>query len=287
MMVVGLLITSLFTACTEDKGVNSVLQESSATQKESQKANATYMASEGEPFILFNTDFLAALKQDVNQSMRADYPEFDTLSEMKAYIKAGDFTDSEIMTFINSGAIDTAGRLEVFNIEKLYDITAPSDLTKEKIAWEGKYYSISFESDQANAFVCVVNREAYDSIIEEKNQAAFQPDHQILSEEQIEDRDARVVYYQSNTAKLKRYYYTLESNGNELYICEVYRLEMFNRTDIPVSESVPRGIDIVGKNDDGYFHVYLSGFKERPSVEWLSSFGIEDYVEESVEAAVK
>ena len=64
--------------------------------------------------------------------------------------------------------------------------------------------------------------------------------------------------------------------GYTLIIDENYALAL-NTDLLPVSETVPLSIEIYGGKPGSRFVVYLSNFKERPSVEWLMQFAMKAY----------
>ena len=49
------------------------------------------------------------------------------------------------------------------------------------------------------------------------------------------------------------------------------------------SETIPRSISIWGSTGGTYFTGYMGGFTERPSYEWVTSFGLKPYVETETE----
>ena len=48
---------------------------------------------------------------------------------------------------------------------------------------------------------------------------------------------------------------------------------------VEVSDTVPRKVAIYGAQDGAYFYGSFIDFSERPSEEWLASFGLQEYVD--------
>ena len=287
LFITFVMVMFALSACSDPAPAENTTKTPEQTKEILQEPIASYVEKEDKQYIVFAEDRLAELKQDVNQSMRADYPKFNTLSEMKAYIKAGDFTDSEVLTLLRNGAINEANQLEVFNIEKLYDIQIPSNMEIEGYAWEGKTYYIDLKADPMRGFAYVMDQENYEYKLQEEETFFRQQNVEVVSDEQISDRNARERRFKSDVAEGRTVYYTLENNGNTMLVIEHYCHKRYNGDTYKVSETDPYTVEIIGENGDAYFWVCILDLEERPSVEWLSSFGIADYVEESTEAAVK
>lgn len=287
LFITFVMVMLALSACSDPVPAENTAEATEQTKEILQDPIASYVEKEDKQYIVFAEDQLAELKQDINQSNRADYPEFDTLSEMKAYIKAGDYTDSEVLSFLRGGAINEADQLEVFNIEKLHDIQTPSNMEIEGYAWEGNAYYIELKGDPMRGFAYVMDREGYEFKLQEEEFFFQQQNVEVVSDEQIEDRNARERCFKSAVAEGRTVSYTLENNGNTMLVIEDYCHKRYNGDTYKVSETDPYTVEIIGKNGDAYFWVCILDIEERPSVEWLSSFGIVDYVEERTEAAVK
>jgi hypothetical protein len=99
--------------------------------------------------------------------------------------------------------------------------------------------------------------------------------YDVLEVEEIKDRNATEYRYTTDTAKLKTLSYTIKTDDVELIVDETYVLAYFPGGDLfTPSETLPLDIRIYGKDSNGFFEVYFNKLAERPSVEWLSSFGL-------------
>jgi hypothetical protein len=99
----------------------------------------------------------------------------------------------------------------------------------------------------------------------------------IISVDTIEDRNARVVTYESylSATPRKMVTYSITSGGKTITIAERYNLNE--------SDTIPFSINFWGNCDGAYFTGYMYGLTERPSYEWVASFGLKPYVETETE----
>ena len=99
----------------------------------------------------------------------------------------------------------------------------------------------------------------------------------LLSTEQIEDRNATVIIFTSETyygvKDHKRVYYTIRDENKEVFVCENYT---------PSTDVVPSTVYIYGTENGMNYVVNLRNLQERPSVEYLMGFGYREYVETEV-----
>ncbi|MBQ3507213.1 MAG: hypothetical protein IJA91_01580 [Clostridia bacterium] len=64
------------------------------------------------------------------------------------------------------------------------------------------------------------------------------------------------------------------------HIVLTYVLQL-NSNLLPVSDTVPLDIHLFGEKNDIHFDYLIQGLTEAPTVEWLSSFSIAPYVDNS------
>ena len=65
--------------------------------------------------------------------------------------------------------------------------------------------------------------------------------------------------------------YQITTDDSVFHVKETYRLNE--------SKTVPQNITVYGTCKNQYFDIYIQYLTERPSVAWLSSFGLREYVE--------
>ena len=95
----------------------------------------------------------------------------------------------------------------------------------------------------------------------------------IIETVETKERDATIYLHTTSAGKFKRVEYTIVTAEGKIFVAENYRLETIHATD-PVSDVIPYVIELHGDFGDRYFNCTMFNFTERPSVEWLSSFGL-------------
>jgi hypothetical protein len=100
----------------------------------------------------------------------------------------------------------------------------------------------------------------------------------LLSTESAEDRNATVVTHISGVydgiRERKTVYYTLKDSNKEVFVCEDYSY---------AEDEVPYFIEMYGtENGVNYRVSFAVEGQDRPSVEFLMSFGVREYVETEI-----
>lgn len=201
------------------------------------------------------------------------YDKVSSIGEMKQKILAGDFS-AEGMKALRLGSPNT---MEVCNLENLYEVQLPTGQAVRHITWKGMVYH--FELEQTGYVECIT-REAYENRLDLLYTNAIKKDIPVEYEETGRDGKTVLKRYQHGATLIR---HDLSSEEKELYAVEIFdsagfRLEYVDTC--PATELIPDRIRFFGKMNGAYFYGYLSDLPSRPSVEWLSSFGLTPYVEE-------
>lgn len=217
-----------------------------------------------------------------NGNRVAEYPTYTSLNAMKRGILSGKFTKNQLATLSVTGTLNSSGDLVITNLDLLFEAKLPEDMGYYAIHWMGDQYSFSIDSNGImgkrpnGGFYYLPDEEAYNQRIAAENAMLFENDElEFLLEETDAERDGTVYTWQYNGYTTKRIIYTCESEGKELLVHEQYYTEQ--------SSEVPHDIQIWGKENGAWFYVYLRDFDERPSYEWVTSFGLKPYVETETE----
>jgi len=206
---------------------------------------------------------------------KAYYPIFSSLSEMQQKLKAGDLSEKEIAELMRY-APENTGIVEICNINKLYEAVYPENFEVEHIMFTGKSYS--FESgtgksdNRINGFIRYLSQDSYEKLFDDDyNRTIGGVGITVLSVEQVADRNAEVLrFYNIVGTESCRVRYTNETDHGTQYVLERYEKDTL------------RSIRIFGISNGAYYDVYLTDLKERPSIEWLSSFGLREYAEKEI-----
>ena len=215
---------------------------------------------------------------------------FDSLAEMQDSFLNNKLEEHQINQIKDVFSKDSQGRIQICDMNRLQRPVLPSDLAPGMVELTGQNYaffvnsihadSVSSESPilSAGSYFQCLTKESYDRIFEREYENLFERDTvHLTSTTAGPDRNSTVYDYYTNSSELRQIRYVLTVGSKTLYIDEGYRLNIVDDR-LPVSDTVPSRIEIFGCDNGRYFHVYLSGFSERPSVEWLSSFGLTDFV---------
>lgn len=214
-------------------------------------------------------------KNDLLESRIFGIP-FKSLEELRDTIINSKFTDSQLniirMDFVDK---DTK-KIQICNPNKLYQAVYPEKFEVTMFIWEGLTYSWILDSEESYLSMSYITKEDFDSLykqdISEIGELAT-----VTKTEKIDDRNSNVSYYTTVAGEFKRVCYKLEQGEKTLYVAETYYLKGY--TDYiknNVLLDVPKSITILGKQNNEYFRVYLSGVEQRPSIEYLFEFGLKE-----------
>ena len=215
-----------------------------------------------------------ANKQHFIEYFAPNYP-FRSVKEMKDTIINGSFTQEQ-HDYLIKALSNINGRVYVFDIDDLHEATYPTDLDMTLYFHGGSYSWRTNKDDDDSLSVSMYftseeifasNRDLEDSLRSSKNT-------EVTSVTTTEDRDATIIdYIRFNGDVIKAIIYTIETDEKTLVIVEEHYIEYEDKSQKPYE------VTIYGHEADEYFSVRLYNLTERPSVEWLSQFGIKEYVD--------
>ena len=198
---------------------------------------------------------------------------FSSMKEMKEDILKGTFTKEELKE-LSRFTRDDGGAILVCNLEKLYEPTYPADLNPT-VRWHGYYYTWIFDGDiSSTSFVMSFNtypdypHAFYLWHRSPQSYRRYNGDF-IDSVTTTSDRNATVINYTTaDNRTMQSVSYKIETGDKTLLVEE--------RHDLTFEKYY---VDIYGQQGDKYFQVINIEPTERPSVEWLSQFGLQEYIE--------
>lgn len=272
-IVVFALIVALLAGCSAKISAPKQPQNGSLV-------NAPYdiVIEDGEYYLVLTNEIAGENTSGPNTSEKKPAIEFASINEMVQDINTGKFTDDE-MRQLSKFKTDDNGRIIICNLSNLYDARTPEQYETKRIVWYGDEYVFHFFN--GTDFCCQISQVGTRANLEQmitraKNKT--EEDFYIeLSTQQIEERNATVITYTTATAddhqRFKNVYYTIAAGNKELFVFEEYGAD---------SDSKPHSIYLYGTEDGINYTVALEQLQERPSVEWLSQFGLRKYVETEV-----
>ena len=209
--------------------------------------------------------------------MFANYPRFSSVSEMIESVRLGNLTDDEISA-LTKREYETDIGTKLVDLNTLYEAVLPSNLSVEYVELSGLAYRFKFK--EANGSLTCLDEESFNYYFDTifQNPVGVRT---LISQETDQDRNAMITYSQhSNGTVYKTVNYAISSGNNSLYISELYYTK--DLQDNTTTDVLTR-LDIYGKKGTQLFYVYFANLEnsnliESYSTEWLSAFGLREYV---------
>ena len=239
----------------------------------------------GQCILRFKDKYIDSAAQEDSisaMSVSLRFPTFDNLKEMKAAILNGRFDYDGLNALYRSAGEDR--ELNVVDPRNLQTLLLPEGSMQTGVVFYGSHYNISIQGSDLGTAVVQVYQDA-EQVEKHYNErfTAWMPTQTVYSITTEKDRGATVYHHSSKAAEFRTYYYELSVPNGVMYIEELYMIDYFNKEHDRaklVSDIKPRSINIYCVTQDGGFYTGLDHLESRPSVEWLSSFGLTPYVEE-------
>ncbi len=219
--------------------------------------------------------------------------QFSSLQDAYDSITTGTFDEDQLLTIRNFFPRDEKDQIIIVDPDRLYEPVIPPDLTHSFVSVEGSAYSVYIKPQNADHSQSSTVSKIYDGnftpLSADEFKTVFETDYCFndgfeynFTVSEVEDRNATVYEYSTESAKACRLQYSIQTTNKILFIEEYYLLEAYNGTISysDYSDTLPRHIIILGYENGTYFQFDLEFAKVRPSVEWLSSFGATKFVPE-------
>jgi len=232
-------------------------------------------------YLKFPRNSASGSEGSASSSQIAHLPTASTIAEMKQKVASANFTKEEVET-LRSYAKD--GVLELNRLDKWYEPVLPHNASVTSVYWYGDSYTIDFQADGILGYIRVwENAETYNALFKDEYTDYFSRDtFEIISQETVEERKATVTDFTTFAGRLKDIRYLLNLTTANIYVSETYWVQM----DDPYlyeSETIPKFIGLYGTATDGaHFTGYITCLTERPTEDWLSQFGLREYIETEV-----
>lgn len=231
-----------------------------------------YMDSFGRIMVLF-TDYLPNSGEEPNPII------FDSIEEMSLSITESDYSDEQ-MRSIASFPRDASGRTPICNPETLYAPIFPDTYDKYNIEWYGeRYIAPIYDANSARkGYFVIVEQAPWEERISELQNyeqtlsSCAQVKH-LVAEHNAQNNLSVYWYSKSDgdpTPSYKECVYSFTRGENTYFVREYYTLD--------TSETIPANIDIYGTAQGQCFYFYINATESRPSIDWLSQFGLKKYI---------
>ena len=200
---------------------------------------------------------------------------FASVKVMRDRIINGGFSTNQLTSM--KGYQKTAnGEVAVCNVNALWDVVLPDDLSLEAVLWTGLTYTFNLRGDELEGRLYVTTEEGYKRMLEMVTLVETE-NTKFTSVSKEPERNATVTTYENKVVGSagKQIAYTYEENGFAISVFEKYYYDQ--------SESVPFIISVFGEGNGIYYYSQIREFTERPSYEWIKSIGVTPYVETETE----
>ncbi len=204
---------------------------------------------------------------------------FNSVEEMAEDISTGNFTEDEIQ-IIAGFYTDDSGRIPICNPETLYAPIFPDTYDKYRIEWYGeRYIAPIYDANSARkGYFVIVEQAPWEGKISELQNyeqtlsSCAQVKH-LVAEHNAQNNLSVYWYSKSDgdpTPSYKECVYSFTRGENTYFVREYYTLD--------TSETIPANIDIYGTAQGQCFYFYINATESRPSIDWLSQFGLKKYI---------
>lgn len=197
-------------------------------------------------------------------------PTFTSLEEMRQTLISGALSESEVDMIQR----DHAGKWEICNLNELFDCTLPKNVSIQYCGPSGAACFWLLKSDIfSSGSIRWLPKEQYD---ENYSKDYLRVGKNAYSAENISDRNATEYLCNTGNFKYKYLKYQIESQGKTIYVVEEYLLASNSQID-RISESIPNRITLFIEENGAFAYAKLYDLEDRPSVKWLSAFGLVAY----------
>ena len=193
--------------------------------------------------------------------------DFPSLDALVAAIRANDLFDVQCETIRTIFPRDENG-IRIIDVDHVCDPLLPDDLFVGCVDWEGPSYAFEFDGrNVVSGILRVLTKEDYATVFADEYETFFDRETiTVLSRENVAERNAEVVRYRTSTGE--DYQAIRYALANGVKVVEFYRVQKGT----PLA--IPEKVALYGESGDAAFQAQLYDLTERPSVEWLSQFGL-------------
>lgn len=282
-IALSLLLLLSLPACSKKKTVDSTGVETPPSQDTEAPLYELYYAH-GSQFLTVTKEGLKAIMSP--EALNKPELTHSSVSEMKEMIASGKLPVSKLRSLCR----DDGGwryTMKIFDLEKLYDVVLPANEELSYITWGGDFYIFHFGSGNTIKQLTCVDEHEYKSYWAKAFEEGpdLPRDIEIISDQQVSDRNARVIRYHTLDIQNDRIAsenmvitYQITVGQDIRYVVEHYTIGTYSDEGFAEgSRTVPTMIDFCGTSDGACFTGQLLDPSERPSVEWYSEIGLRKY----------
>jgi hypothetical protein len=211
---------------------------------------------------------------------------FSSLAEMKQKLQENTLTATEINTVKAYFQRNETG-FEICNVANLMTTVLPDGWCNTRVDLLGATYRIGVDGGESNPHLSGIMRlsesSQWDKMYADELELIQTKTNINHTTETFDGIPCEVYTYTTSTSTLKDVFLTIpgEDGKADINVLLIYVLDTIYPDKLTVSETISTHLYMYGETYSTYYDYTLLGLTEAPTVEWLSSFSIAPYVDNS------
>jgi hypothetical protein len=211
---------------------------------------------------------------------------FSSLAEMKQKLQENTLTATEINTVKAYFQRNETG-FEICNVANLMTTVLPDGWCNTRVDLLGATYRIGVDGGESNPHLSGIMRlsesSQWDKMYADELELIQSKTDVSHTTGTFDGIPCEVYTYMTSTSTLKDVFLTIpgEDGKADMNVLLIYVLDTIYPDKLTVSETISTHLYMYGETYSTYYDYTLLGLTEAPTVEWLSSFSIAPYVDNS------
>jgi hypothetical protein len=190
---------------------------------------------------------------------------FDSTEEFIDTVKNGKLDDSQLAIAYEKFNRDSNG-IKICDLSNMQEPVLPDEFDWRWGNWSGSSYTFDLYSSNGESGYCkYLDKESYEAEYEKYYKRGYS-EKLVLLEKNNDGK--KEYYYYSTDIDQERIRYTVKNGRTTLVVFEIFNWKK--------PKDIPGQIKIYGRNSKHYFIINIYNLKEKPTEEWIKSFGIKD-----------
>ena len=252
-----------------------------------------YYENENYRIVEANGKMYIEFLKDFSYTPYKNPPGGRSLEEIREKVLSGQLSNANLQ-FLQQFSSDNL--LEIYNLNELCYLKTPDNVSYYALYWKG--YEYSFYADitfyqtrrRSSGIVSIILPQNYEKLYSQLYQKELNLDYRLnifdhvdetiptiisdVTKENIAERNAYVIRFTTNWGKYKEIRYRIDKPNGYTEVLEMYCEDDYGGPNPFESDTIPYRTFLFGKDNGVCFWGELNTLEERPSVEWLSQFGV-------------